>query len=137
MEEIKVMEVQKLLDNSLETMHGETQEWISDIRFRKDELGFFAHLLEKNRGKSGASPVMNEKMKSLRKQIIGFESNTLAELLENSTRHESDLSGLLHVGKVDVQQYRQNHREMMKKVAEMDRMMRELKVELIKFIKAL
>ena len=79
-----------LLGTGLNALHIESQEWLETIAFWKDEIRFFANLLQKKETKENRTSELGRILKSLDKihmEIFDYMS-------EDILRHESLLARL-------------------------------------------
>lgn len=77
-----------LLGAGLNILHFESQEWLEDIAFWKDEARFFENLLIKRKAK-------NEKQKEYSKMLTGLDKihkDYFEDLQETIMKHERILS---------------------------------------------
>lgn len=122
-----------LLDASLEILHFESNEWMSEIAFWKDETGFFQKLLEKiaPRVKSMES---RAELEHLQNQIILFRFELLDQLKDKVSLHEKYLSNILDAKEEDSDQfYREKHKSLSDQIAGFANEIKKLKGEIFTF----
>ena len=122
-----------LLNGSIETLHQQSNEWINEIQFWRDELAFFYALTVKKTLKG-----VPEKMKAIaeesEKEMIKLTGGELDNLLEKVLRHENSLSLVLDNKYEDEQSYREKHKHLAAKISEFEQRFKLLKKEVFKLI---
>ena len=123
-----------LLGAGLDVLHFESEEWLSNIAFYKDETKFFANLLGKRNTKDAAQAAYTKILENL--------DTVHAELFDYLTdeiiAHEKMLSQLEkgERGLADAN-YRDKHRELKKRVETFTSDFREFKKMVFGFAKSL
>lgn len=116
-----------LFSAGLETLHHESQEWLSDIEFWRDEVTFFHRLLERldipGIPVEGRSELMH-----MEKELIRISCEELNELQKKVRDHECHLSRLIGGwDRQNEQRYRIMHARIAEHVMDFDCRFSELK----------
>jgi len=85
-------EISYLQEANLEFLHGESQKWLNEIAFWKDEMAFFYKLIHKKEV-TGGFP--SEQLADLDRQIIRINTDKLDQLLKDIQQHERTLATLV------------------------------------------
>lgn len=123
-----------LLGAGLDVLHFESEEWLSDIAFFKDETRFFADLLKKRK--------TNDAAQSAYSKILGNLDEVHAELFDyladDIVAHERLLSRLEKGEKgLSDGDYRDKHRQLKKRMESFTNDFREFKKMVFGFAKKL
>ncbi len=124
---------EKKLQPSIRELHKESQEWLSELEFARDELNFFQNLLEKN----VLNVHDNDKMKQvehLQNRLIYYRDELVDQYIHEAKESEQYLAELLQSEKEDEQSYRKTHRELRDKIKGFTEQLRDLKRELFNFV---
>lgn len=108
MELITNPKIEYLLDASLETLHTESREWLSQINFWRDEMACFYKLLHKS-----APPLTfpTKRMAEIEKEMIRIESEDITRVKDHVESHERMLWSVVQSNSMtDEDQYRHRHR---------------------------
>ena len=125
------------LDESLDDLHAQSMEWLSDIAFWKDENAFLVDLLEMHKSRALSSNHHYQQLVNFRKNLIDFESRILEDLNLIVLEHEHKLSVIMENEYSDIVDYRTKHKMISEKVKGVYKSMKELKRNLFSFVKAL
>jgi hypothetical protein len=121
-----------LLQASLATLHVESQEWLKEIEFWRDELAFFYKLL---REKESIEDFPKEALTAMQKELVRIDSEKLEVMKNQVHSHENSLSALLKTTSLqDEEQYRETHRKLLIEIYEVQSLIRNYKKELFSFI---
>lgn len=126
-----------LLDASLEILHFESSEWLSEIAFWKDEIAFFQKLLEKIAPKAISADNKLE-MEHLQNEITLFRYEILDELKGSVLVHEKYLASLLDDSQKDSEQfYREKHKTIADQISGFAKEFKDLKSDIFSFAEKL
>lgn len=122
-----------LLNAGLETLHEQSEEWLSEIEFWRDEAAFFYTLIVK---KTLKSIPMNAKdnIQKIEKELISITGGELDELQRSVEQHEKFLCRILESQKMDEGSYRNKHRELSVKFYQFEKRFKSLKKEVFNLI---
>ncbi|CAN5186394.1 hypothetical protein BH23BAC2_BH23BAC2_01620 [soil metagenome] len=121
-----------LLQASLTTLHVESQEWLKEIEFWRDELAFFYKLL---REKESIEDFPKEALVAMQKELVRIDSEKLEVMKNQVHSHENSLAALLKTTSLqDEELYRETHRKLLIEIYEVQRLIRIYKKELFSFI---
>jgi hypothetical protein len=121
-----------LLQASLKSLHVESQEWLKEIEFWRDELAFFYKLL---REKESIEDFPKEALVAIQKELIRIDSEKLEVIKNQVQSHENSLSALLKATSMqDEELYRETHRKLLIEIYEVQSLIRIYKKELFSFI---
>ena len=97
-----------LLEGSLEWLHHQTTEWISDIQFWSEEFTFLYHVLRKSELRLNY-PM--QQVAELEKELIKISNKDLNELETALGRHERKLRVIIEApSKINELVYRYDHK---------------------------
>ncbi len=100
-----------LLEGTLEWLHKQTIEWISDVQFWREELKFFYHVLRKSELRM-SYPM--QQVAEMEKELVSISSKDLNELETSLQMHERKLKLILEsVSSMNELQYRQDHKNIL------------------------
>lgn len=100
-----------LLEESLETLHRESQNWTSELKLWKIELKFFQKLLDNNSQKFD-SIEDKKRMSHFQNLIIYYIGEVLDQFKQKIRRHEKYLAEeLTNKEHLDESEYRKRHAE--------------------------
>lgn len=122
-----------LLDASIETMHVESREWLSEIAFWGDEMSFFYKLIH-SRQPQVSFPT--EEQADLEKQMIHITAENLTKLRTAVEAHERMLHALLtNTSRNEDADYRHAHRSILLDIFSTGRLIKNLKKRVISILK--
>lgn len=123
-----------LLNTGIEVLHSQSNEWLSEIAFWRDEVAFYYSLIIE---KAMISVPINakEELKEIEKELVKITSGELNDLQNSVNQHEKLLSDLLENNSEDEEDYREKHRLLEMKFSEMERRFKTLKKEIFELIK--
>jgi hypothetical protein len=104
-----------LLEASLEALHEESREWISEIEFWKREVSFFSKLISNKYVKSvleGKKEIYDKASSRLKV----YKENTLDELKKEVMEQEKILSENLKKNTSEESVYRERHKNLTDKI---------------------
>lgn len=124
-----------LLNAGIEVLHAQSNEWLNEIAFWRDETAFYYTLIVE---KSMISVPVGTKeiLKNIEKELIKITSGELDELQNFVNQHEKLLSNLIENVSDDEEDYRDKHRLLEMKFSEMERRFKTLKQEIFELIKS-
>ena len=126
-----------LLEASLEILHFESNEWLSEIALWKDETSFFQKLLEKVAPKATSRESKIE-LEHLQNKIIHYRFEVLDELRNTVLLHERYLASLLDFSIVDSEQvYREKHKTIADQMGSFTKEFKIIKKDLFSFAEEL
>lgn len=96
-----------LLSSSLKSLHTESQEWLKEIDFWKDEMAFYFRILN---NKNSNFKIEASEVEELQRQIIA-KNQKLDEMKNKVKRHENRLAALF---KSDAYQEENSYRDIHK-----------------------
>ena len=121
------------LEESLEKLHRESTEWLSEIDFWKDEAAFFYSLMIRRKP---ATAVSKTKLaKDVEKELIRLSADHMVELHREVTDHEAELSRIIESKILDEQPYRQVHEDLRARIQETEADFRALKKQVFNLVK--
>lgn len=104
-----------LLEAPLEVLHSQSQEWLEEVEFWKDEAAFFyALILEKS--KQDPASFKSREAKDVEKHLIYISAEKIEDLRMEIQSHERFLSRLLSNPSLDEQLYRSRHKAISEKI---------------------
>lgn len=123
-----------LLNAGIEVLHSQSNEWLSEIAFWRDEVAFYYSLIIE---KAMISVPINakEELKEIEKELVKITSGELNDLQNSVNQHEKLLSDLLENNSEDEEDYREKHRLLEMKFSEMERRFKTLKKEIFELVK--
>lgn len=95
-----------LLGASLDVLHAESREWLSELSFFTEEISCYYKLLHKNVHLPGFP---TKELAELEKQMIRINSEELAIVKGRVERHERELAALMKASSEEYE-YRHQHR---------------------------
>ena len=126
-----------LLEASLEVLHFESNEWLSEIAFRKDETAFFQKILEKKATKATSYEDKLE-LEHLQNKIIHYRFEVLEDLKNSVLVHEKYLANIIDYQVMDNDQiYREKHKAISDQMAGFEKEYKIIKKELFRFAEEL
>jgi len=123
-----------LLGTGLNALHVESREWLETIAFWKDEIRFFANLLQEKETKENAKSELGRILKSLDK----IHAEIFDYMSEDIIRHESLLARLQkgEKGFADID-YRNQHDKFKSTMAKFENEFRDFKKLVFNYAKEL
>lgn len=122
-----------LLEAGLEVLHEQSNEWLSEIAFWKDEAAFFYSLVVKKTLKS--VPVnAKSNIESIEKELINITGGELDELQKEVELHEHFLSYLLESKHLNEDSYRNKHQQLILKFDQFEKRFKSLKREVFALV---
>ncbi|GAL86666.1 hypothetical protein MYP_3896 [Sporocytophaga myxococcoides] len=126
-----------LLEGSLEVLHQQTREWLSEMDLWKDEILFFKNLINKQLLKVKTEDD-KEELRDYEKILSKMHNDWLEHLYMQTQAHEMYLAGIMQNRPKDYDEvYRERHRDLTEKVDGFHKEMRSIKSELFEFIEKL
>lgn len=117
---------------SLDALHQDAKEWLSDLAFWNDEITFFTKLIRKS-----FLPLMTKEglplVSTIQNEIAELQTSELKELKDSVEGHETRLAEFLKSPapqKEADERYRRQHRRLEIKIREMTLKIRGLKQQL-------
>jgi len=122
----------RLLDMSMESLHEESNAWLKELSFWQEELSFFHRLLDKRMPRLDFP---SEKLSAIDKKLVDIQAAKLDKTKEDILRHEKVLSRLLQEPDFsDVQQFREEHHQLLSQIFELQDLIKYLKSEVFSMI---
>lgn len=123
-----------LLNAGIEVLHSQSNEWLSEIAFWRDEVAFYYSLVIE---KATISVPLGAKetLENIEKELVKITAGKLNDLQESVNRHEKLLSDLLENNSDNEEDYREKHRLLEMKFSEMERRFKTLKKEIFELVK--
>jgi hypothetical protein len=122
-----------LLDASLESLHSESREWLSEIDFWTDEMTFFyklIHLREPHLSFPSADLAV------LEKELIRITTENLGKVKLEIENHERALHAIVtNTSFVEERGYRERHRILLIEIHNTQTLIRKFKKQVYSFIK--
>jgi hypothetical protein len=124
-----------LLNAGIEVLHSQSNEWLSEIAFWRDETAFF-YALVVNKTLTSVPIAAKEILQDIEKELVSINSGELVDLQKEVMKHEMNLSHLLkHQNDEEEEDYRREHRLMEIKFYEMERRFKTLKKVIFGLVK--
>ena len=123
-----------LLGAGLDVLHFESEEWLSNIAFYKDETKFFADLLEERKTKDAAQSAYTkilENFDSVHAELFDYLTDDILQHERLLSRLEKGEKGLADAD------YREKHRQLKKKMEIFTSDFREFKKMVFGYVKKL
>jgi hypothetical protein len=97
-----------LLGASLDVLHAESREWLSEISFTSEEIACYYKLLHKNKPFPGFP---TSELAEMEKEMIRISSEELTKVKNRVERHERELAALMNdTSATEEYEYRHQHR---------------------------
>lgn len=123
-----------LLDVGLEILHEQSNEWLSEIAFWRDETNFFYSLIIKKTLKS--IPISAKKnIKKIETELINITIDDLDKLQQEVEKHEKFLNYLLLTKTHEEESYRKKHHELAKTFVKFETRFKSVKKEVFDLVK--
>lgn len=123
-----------LLGESLELLHAESREWLSEIDFCSEEMSCYYKLLHKN------VPILGfptKELAEMEKKMISISSEELTKVKSRVERHERELAALMKVtSSTEEYEYRHQHRVLVNDMYALRGSIRKFKEALFALVKA-
>ncbi len=124
-----------LLNAGIEVLHSQSNEWLSEIAFWRDETAFF-YALVVNKTLTSVPIAAKEILQDIEKELVSINSGELVDLQKEVMKHEMNLNHLLkHQNDEEEEDYRREHRLMEIKFYEMERRFKTLKKVIFGLVK--
>lgn len=122
-----------LLEAGLGVLHAQSNEWLNEIAFWKDESAFFYTLIV---GKTSAFVPITAKnnIEKIEKELISITGQDLDDLQKEVEQHEVFLNDLLESKYLSEESYRKRHEVLTFKIYKFERRFKELKNEIFKLV---
>ena len=114
-------------------LHQESQEWLSELAFWRDEVAFFYHLFQSH-AEEFSTDKPTAKETETKKQLLHFSSNTIDQLKMEVDAHEQFLAKLMRQASAEDHLYRMRHEVLEKKFKETENAFRVLKQAIFKMV---
>ena len=116
-----------LLEADLTVLHEESQEWLNDISFWRDEIAFFYTLMIKKVDKDYGAENKNE-LAHIQDEILSLSGKEFSNMETSIKQHENYLSSLLENNLLkDERGFRDSHRAISSQVHAFEIRIRKLK----------
>lgn len=133
MELITNPKTEYLLGASLETLHAESREWLSEVNFWSEEMSCYYKLLHKTLP-FFAFPT--KELADIEKEMIRINSEDLTSARGRIERHEGELAILMkNTSSTEEYEYRQRHRELLNDMYELRGIIRNFKEKIIALVR--
>ena len=121
-----------LLDASLETLHAQSREWLSEVDFWNEEMTFFYKLL---RSKGGRASFPSESVANIEKELIRISSDVLGNLRKDLDAHERALGATLRNNALhEDSDYRERHKSLVNSMYNAQEIIRKFKKDVFSFV---
>lgn len=122
-----------LLEAGLEVLHSQSNEWLSELAFWRDESAFFYTLLV---NKTVKFVPINAKssIKGIEEELIRITGNDLSNLQTEVEQHEVFLTDLLESTYLKEENYRKRHEELTLKFYQFEKRFKDLKREIFQLV---
>jgi hypothetical protein len=133
MEVLTSTKSQYLLEAGLEVLHSQSNEWLSEIAFWRDEAAFFYTLLAKKTLKYVPVNAKNS-IDKIEKELVSITGGELDELQKDVERHEVFLGSLLEGKRLNEDTYREKHEQLTFRILEFERRFKSLKKQIFTLV---
>ncbi len=114
-----------LLEASIDTLHAESIEWLNEIEFWGDEIGFFYKLLHRQKTKNRFP---SEEMADAEMALIKLNTDKLDKLRLGVISHERLLSSFMKSNSMPEEQvYRETHVKLLSDMHDFEKEIRVFK----------
>lgn len=123
-----------LIGAGLDVLHFESEEWLSNIAFYKDETRFFADLIEKRKTNDAAQTAYGqilENLDTVHKELFDYLENDIVEHEKLLSRLELGEKGLADAD------YRDKHRQLKQRMEGFTNNFRQFKKMVFGYVKSL
>ncbi len=124
---------QYLLEAGLDVLHAQSNEWLNEIAFWRDEAAFFYTLMVKKTLKYVPVNAKNS-IEKIEKELISITGGELDELQKNVEQHEIFLSALLKSKRLNEESYREKHGQLAFEFHEFEKRFKSLKKEVFNLV---
>lgn len=122
-----------LLEAGIEVLHAQSNEWLNEIAFWRDESAFFYTLIVSKTLKFVPINAKNT-LKKIEEELISITGEDLNNLQKEVEQHETFLNDLLESKYLSEASYRQRHEELTFKFYRFERRFKDLKNEIFKLV---
>lgn len=123
-----------LLEAKLEVLHAQSNEWLNEIEFWKDESAFFYQLIV-NKTTSFVPVVAKNDIEKIENELVKITGGDLDDLQKEVEQHEVFLNDLLESKYLSEDSYRKRHELLTFRFLKFERRFKELKNEIFKLVK--
>lgn len=123
-----------LIGAGLDVLHFDSEEWLSNIAFYKDETRFFADLIEKRKTNDAAQTAYGqilENLDTVHKELFDYLENDIIEHEKLLSRLELGEKGLADAD------YRDKHRQLKQRMEGFTNNFRQFKKMVFGYVKSL
>ena len=123
-----------LIGAGLDVLHFESEEWLSNIAFYKDETRFFADLIEKRKTNDAVQTAYGqilENLDTVHKELFDYLENDIVEHEKLLSRLELGEKGLADAD------YRDKHRQLKQRMEGFTNNFRQFKKMVFGYVKSL
>lgn len=120
-----------LLSASLESLHAESNAWLKEVDFWKDEMAFFYKLLTK---KKLSAHLPGDKLAAMEKELTRISNEELEKLRIEVRDHEAVLAALFKANTLKEEGYREVHRKLLVRMQDVLHTIRNFKKEVFAFV---
>jgi hypothetical protein len=131
MDKIETTKPVNLLEEGVDELHRESQQWLSDLAFWKDEVAFYDGLIVRktlHKIPSKEKDVVTQ----IEGDLIRITGGELEQLQQDVELHEYYLSQLLRSFRPDEEPYREKHKTIKIRVQDFEKKFKELKTRIFK-----
>lgn len=122
-----------LLEAGLEVLHAQSNEWLNEIAFWKDESAFLYTLIVKKTLKS--VPVAAKKsIEKIEQELIDITGGELDQLQKDVEHHHTFLNDLLESKYLPESNYRSEHEQLTIKFRKFEKRFKGLKSEIFDLV---
>lgn len=123
-----------LLNAAVDVLHVQSNEWISEIAFWRDEAAFFyALVVEKTQNSVPLGA--RELLEDLEKKLVSLTGGELEALDSAVKKHENLLAHLIETQSGHEEEYRDKHTVLAMKFSELERNFKTIKKEIFELMK--
>lgn len=121
-----------LLSASLGQLHRESQEWIKEVDFWKDEMSFFYKVLH---SKISSKSFPGEALASMEKKLVQINADILDKMTDALRSHEQSLAVVVKTTSLqDEESYREKHKSLLTQMRDAYQLIRSLKKDVFSFM---
>lgn len=122
-----------LLESSLEGLHDESREWLSDLEFIHEEIMFYYTLLRS----AGRRGFPDRGLAELEKNLVSLNGEQIGPLLLKTQHHEHSLATFFRRDPVlreqDEEAYRRGHGAIQTAIGRLEHRLRDFKSRLFSY----
>jgi hypothetical protein len=122
-----------LLEAGLEVLHSQSNEWLNEIAFWRDESAFF-YTLVVNKTLKFVPVNAQSSIKRIEEELIDITGGDLDKLQKEVEQHEVFLCDLLESTYLKEENYRKRHEELTLKFYQFEKRFKDLKNEIFKLV---